>query len=590
MSVPGPVREPAGGVAGAGSRAIVGVAGSAALIAAITVAARLAGFGRVFAFSAAVGGGGCVGTAYGTANQLPNVLFEVVAGGALAGAVVPVLAGLLARGRAEDADQVASALLGWAVLVLTPLALLLALLARPLVDLLLRPGAGGECAGEAALGARMLVVFAPQVILYGVGIVLAGVLQSRRRFGWPAAAPLLSSLVVVGAYLQFAALADGRQQRAGWMPARGAELVLSAGTTLGVAALSLPLLWPVWRAGVRLRPTLRFPAGAATRVRSLAAAGLGALLAQQAAVVATLALASRVGGPGVINVVQFAQAVYLLPYAVLAVPLATAAFPRLSAQASQGDRGAFAATAAATTRLVTLVSLLGAALLVAAAPAVQSLFLGVDAVGGAAFDSLGAGLTALAPGLVGWSLVAQLSRVLYAAGSGRPAAAAAAAGWTVAVIASVLAVLGLVGLGSTGAQAAVIGLGVGSSTGMMLAGALLLRAVRRQAGPAGLSGVPGALVSGGLAALAGAGAGRLLSQRLPAGTGRLHAIVPALRDGAAVAVVTAVVFVAVLAVTDRRDLRAMLARARRRAGGGQAVGDAGRPGAGDTGTDERRAP
>ncbi len=42
----------------------------------------------------------------------------------------------------------------------------------------------------------MLRVFAPQLPLYGVGIVLTGVLQAHRRFAWPVLAPLLSSVVV----------------------------------------------------------------------------------------------------------------------------------------------------------------------------------------------------------------------------------------------------------------------------------------------------------------------------------------------------------------------------------------------------------
>ena len=56
----------------------------------------------------------------------------------------------------------------------------------------------------------MIRVFAPQVPLYGIGIVLAGVLQAHRRFLAAALAPLLSSLVVIGAYLLYGALARGR--------------------------------------------------------------------------------------------------------------------------------------------------------------------------------------------------------------------------------------------------------------------------------------------------------------------------------------------------------------------------------------------
>ncbi len=547
---------------------VAGVAGSAALIAVITVGARVTGFGRVFAFSAAVGGGGCIGTAYTTANQIPNVLFEVAAGGALAGAVVPVLAGLLAQGRREDADRVASALLGWAIAVLLPIAALLALAAGPLVGLLLNgPQTSTSCPGGVSLGAGMLVVFAPQVVLYGIGIVLSGVLQAHRRFAWPALVPLLSSLVMIASYLAFGALAGGRQSQPGWRPDTGTELVLTGGTTLGVVALSLPLLWPVRRTGTRLRLTLRFPSGTATRIRSLAAAGVGALLAQQAAVVATLALANRVGGSGAINVLQFAQAVYLLPYAVLAVPLATAAFPRLSEQFSRGDLNAFAGVAASTARLVVLVSCFGAGLLIAAAPAVQALFLGVDAVGGGPFRSLGAGLAALAPGLVGWSLVAHFSRVLYAAGRGRPAALATASGWAVAVLASVGSVLGLSAAGWPGDRAAVVGLGVGNTAGMLVAGVLLVRAVRRVAGPPAVRAVPAALGVGVASSVVATVAGRLATDRLLPSGGRTAAVLPALGAGAVAALVALLVFTAVLALLDRRDLVALLARVRVRRSG-----------------------
>ena len=120
-----------------------------------------------------------------------------------------------------------------------------------------------------------------------------------------------------------------------------------------------------------------------------------------------LAVTTRIGGVGAINVYQqYGQAVYLLPYAVLAVPVATAAFPRLARQAADGDRAAFARTSAVATRGLLVASVLGAGMLVAAAPAAQRLFTGLDAVGGPALASLADGVTALAVGLPGWALVA----------------------------------------------------------------------------------------------------------------------------------------------------------------------------------------
>src|SRR5665811_86333 len=169
---------------------------------------------------------------------------------------------------------------------------------------------------------------------YGVGIVLAGVLQAHRRFLAAALAPLLSSVVVIATYLLYGALAQGLGNDLARLPG-AASTVLAAGTTLGVVALSLPLLVPVHRAGIRLRPTWTFPVGVAGRARALAGAGLLALVAQQIAVLVTLWVSQHRGGTGTLNVYTYVQAVYLLPYAVLAVPIATAAFPALATGMNQ---------------------------------------------------------------------------------------------------------------------------------------------------------------------------------------------------------------------------------------------------------------
>jgi putative peptidoglycan lipid II flippase len=547
-----------------GARVGAGLAGSAALVAGLTLAARLTGFARVFAFSASVGAG-CTGTAYAAANQLPNVLFEVVAGGALAGAVIPAVAAALARGGSREADDVSSVLLTWTVLVLLPVALLLALLAGPLTGLLLggatgpagpAGSSGAGCPGGAALAARMLVVFAPQVVLYGIGIVLTGVLQAHHRFAGPALAPLLSSLVVIAAYIGYGALAGPGHREATFVPGPAAELVLAGGTTAGVLALSLPLLAPARRAGVRLRPTLRFPHGAAAPVRVLALAGVTTLLAQQAAVVAVLALATRVGGTGALNAYQYAQAVYLLPYAVLAVPVATAAFPRLARQAADADAAGFAGTTARTTRAVLAASALGAAALAATAPAVQRLFERLDAVGGPALAGLAGTVTALAPGLLGWALVAHLGRALNALHRGRAAAAATVAGWLAVVVASLL----LVALLGGGPAATVLGLAAGNSVGMSVAGVLLLVAVRGAAGGEAVRGVPGTLGRAGATIVAAGVAGRLASDGVLRG---VAGVPGSLLSGLAGGSVVLVVAGALLVGAERETLEPVLSRLRR---------------------------
>lgn len=301
---PEPLQGPGDGSAQTAGKAVAagvvgGLAGAAALIGIITLAARIVGFGRWLVYANAVSSL-CVGNAYSAANQVPNVLYEVVAGGALTGAVVPLLAGPLSRaglgdpsassGRSGEVDHIVSALLTWMAIVLVPAALVLMALAGPIADALVNDS---TCPGGTALAARFLRVFAPQVVLYGFGVVLSGVLTAKHRFLGPALGPLVSSVTVIASYVTFAlVVGPGRQVRndPAHLPAAG-EAVLAWGTTVGVAVMTLPLLVPVLRGGVRLRPRLAFPAGVARRARSLAGAGIAALLAQQATVVAVLLLA-----------------------------------------------------------------------------------------------------------------------------------------------------------------------------------------------------------------------------------------------------------------------------------------------------------
>ena len=444
--------------------------GAAAGIAAVTVASRVVGFGRIAVLSRTLGTS-CLGDTYSAANALPNVVFEVVAGGALASLVVPVLAGAVAAGDRQTASRTASALLTWTVLILTPLTVL-GLLAAPT---LLRAVTGTQpsCGRPMlAVGTRMLVVFLPQIVLYGIGIVLAGVLQAHRRFLAPALAPLLSSLVVIAAYLLYAG--QGRPPLTALN--RPQELTLSVGTTLGVAVLSLGLLVPLRHCELTLRPSLSFPPGVAARVRRLALAGVAGLAAQQLALVVALRLAAH-GPEGSVVVFQVATALFLLPWAVLAVPVATSAFPSLAASAQAGREGDYARTAAHALVAV-LVGTLGAVavLIAVAGPAARVLVAGAPGAG--SVSALTRSTVAFAPGLVGYGVLALVGRALYARGDGRTPAVATVAGWLTVAVADVVLVA------AAPARDRVVALGLGNSIGMTVAGGLLLFGLHRVGAPA----------------------------------------------------------------------------------------------------------
>lgn len=496
------------------------LASAALLVTVVTLASRMVGFGRWLAQGAWLGSDG-VGTVFNSANQLPNLLFEVAAGGALAGAVVPLLAGPLARaaftadGTAaskEQASRIASALLGWTLVVLVPLAGLTALLARPVISL-----TGLDDPVQVDVATAFLRVFAVQVPLYGLAVVLGGILQAHKRFFWPAFAPLISSLVVIGVYGVFYLLADGDQRDVAALSSQ-ALVWLAWGTTVGVLFLALPLVVPVWRTGLRLRPTLRFPSGEGPRAARLAFAGVGALVAQQLSVFLTLRAANAAGGDGTLSVYLYAQQVYLLPYAVLAFPIATSAFPHFAEHASAGRLGELRDLVARTTRSLLLVTALGMAALVAAAPFVEQVF---DLIVRGDAPGLAAGLVTMAPGLIGFALILHLSRALYAVDHGRAAVTATASGWGVAAVGAALvpvlfatrtresdcfeASSACVDLAlRTDVMAA---LGAVGTAGMVVAGLGLLLAVRRHLGPSALGGVWRALLVLLVAAAVGGAAG-----------------------------------------------------------------------------------
>jgi putative peptidoglycan lipid II flippase len=524
-----------------------GIARAAVLIACVTVAARLAGFARVVVFARIVGPS-CLGDTYFTANTVPNIVFDIVAGGALSSLVVPVLAGPAAAGDRTLVGRTTSALLTWAATILVPMTLLGLFLTHPLIRLLVGNGHPGCSADqEVAVGARMLAVFMPQVLLYGVAVILIGVLQAHRRFLPGAIGPLISSLVVIAAYVTFGAVALHRETDLSTLT-RGHELILSVGTTLGVAALLVTLLIPSARTGIRLRPTYRFPPGVATTIRAMAVSGALVVGSQDIATAVVLRLANAYGSDGTVVLYNLAWTVFTVPWAVAAVPIATSAFPGLTAAWQRGDRESYSATTARTARATLVVVAATAAVMGAAAgPMARVVVLG--APGGVAPTVLARGLATFAPGLVGYAFVALLSRALYAQNNARTPATAVVAGWMVAIGADIALVAALP------ASWTVAAFGIGTTIGVSVSGAWLLVAVHRSAGPGALSGLPHSAAAALAGGLGGAGAGTLLARAAP-----VTGVAGDLAIMAAVAAVALIVHAAVVALIDRSTLRLLLNR------------------------------
>ncbi len=528
-------------------RRAAGIARGAALIAGLTLLSRMFGLGRVLVFSQTVGAS-CLGTAYVTANQVPSLVYELVLGGALTSAMIPVLARPAERSAADPAEkarvgQISSALLTWSVVILVPLTLVVEVLAGPIASLLNPVNSHAHCVRADVVNAtgHMLQVFAPQVLLYGLSVVLYGLLQAHRRFTGPALGPAVASLVVIAACLAFVPLGRGRPLSA--MPL-SAELVLAAGSTLGIAALVAVGAVPTWRLHLRLRPTLRFPPGVARRAGGLALVGVIELIVIDLSSVITITLANGRGPTGAIVIYNYAWQVFSSVSSVLATSVVVSAFPVLAAR----DGPTFDRTCAGSTRAVMLLSWLGTAVIAAIAiPAAHVLARQPDQR-----PELIEAFVLFAPGIAGVAVIANMSRVMFALGRLKVAAAALAGSSLLVIVADVV----LAELAP--ARLVVAALALGYTIGQTVVVVPVVMATRRICGRAALQGVGRATAAGLAAGAVSAAVGVSICLAAPAAGKLLAAGTAVVAAGCAV-----IAFGAVAFVLDRGDTKPVLAWLRR---------------------------
>jgi putative peptidoglycan lipid II flippase len=316
------------------------VARNTAVMAAGTVLSRVTGFGRLMALAYAFNFTRLT-DAYVLANNTPNIVYELVLGGILSATLIPVFVDLLATRDEDEAWEGISSVVSAAAVVLVALAVLFALAAPWVIGLYTVGRDDPTVADQRAIATFLLVLFAPQVFLYGVISIGTALGNTRRRFAAPMFAPIVNNLVVIGVLVAVPRVA-GSLATASIRHDTGALLLLGLGTTAGVAAHAAVQVLSLRGAGIRLRPRwdLRHPAVA--RVVRLSGWTFGFAAANQVALYVVLVLANR-GDAGDVTTYQAGQVFFLLPHGVFTVSIMTALLPDLAQRWSQGDVAAFRA-------------------------------------------------------------------------------------------------------------------------------------------------------------------------------------------------------------------------------------------------------
>jgi putative peptidoglycan lipid II flippase len=385
---------------------------SAAVMTVGTTLSRLTGFLRLAAMTATLGVTvSALGSVYTVANLTPNIIYELILGGILTSVFVPVFAARIETHGEGDAREVADRVISLVAVILVVVAALGALFAEQIIRLYYVSSDAGDREAQIELGVFFLRWFMPQIVFYGVGAVMIGLLQAHRRFAAPMFAPILNNLVVIGTFLAYAA-ARGTSAPDVEGITDLEKTILGAGTTLGVIVMTVAL-WPSLRGiGYRIRLRLAWRHEVVRRLIRLAGWVALYVAANQLAYVVVIILNNRFdAGP---QIYTTAFIVFQLPHAIFAVSIFTALLPGMSERWATGNPEGvrtFLSRGLRDTAVVTIPAAFG--LFVLAEPIARLLFEHGEAVEADAV-AIAETLQGFATGLLFFSSFQLLTRTFYA--------------------------------------------------------------------------------------------------------------------------------------------------------------------------------
>lgn len=378
-----------------------------------TVVSRILGFVSAIILARTLGIVGSGADTFALANQLPNNVYAIIAGGVLSAVLVPhiVKAGLDRDGGQTFINKIVT--LGF--LIFLAVSILATLLAPALVALYAQQG-GGDARGFSPEEMALAIAFAywclPQILFYALYSLLSEVLNARKVFGPFTWAPALNNIVGMTGLVIFSVLFPSADTSNALEWTEPMVVVLAGSATAGVAAQALILLAFWRRAGLGFRPDFQWRGVGLARTGKAASWMFGMILVAQIAGVVQANVASLAAGsdaPG-LAVLRFSWLIFMLPHSVVAVSLATAYFTRMSTHARDGDLSSVRADFHDSVSRIGLFMVISAVgLLVIALPFARQFSTSPDAV-----DAMAGVIMIYVLGLVPFSALFVVQRVFYA--------------------------------------------------------------------------------------------------------------------------------------------------------------------------------
>ncbi len=336
--------------------------------------------------------------AFNAANRVAETLFLLVAGGALSSAFIPTFTSLIMHRDREEAWKLASAVANLVLAILVLAGGLAAIFAPQIVRYVLAPGFAADPTKE-ALTVDLMRLQLPSAVLFGLGGLIVGILNTHQIFLVPALTPAMYQLGMIFGVLV--------------LSPRMGIYGLGWGVVIGAVLYLLLQLPSLFRLGGEYFPTLGLRSAAVREVAYLMGPRLLGVAVVQLNFWVNTRLASRMAEGSVTGLV-LAFSLMLMPQAAIAQSIAIAAMPTLSAQFAMGKLNEMRSSLAASLRGALLLSIpasLGLVLL--REPVIRLLYQRGE------FDARSTELVAwallwFAAGLVGHAVVEILSRAFYA--------------------------------------------------------------------------------------------------------------------------------------------------------------------------------
>ena len=370
---------------------------ASAIVAAGFFASKILGLVREIVIARTFGTSGDLDALF-AATTFSDLLFSVIAGGAIASIFIPVFSGYLV---ADDAArrkcwQFASAAVNDIFLVVAIFSFVGAIFAAPIVENFLAPGFPPE---RQALAANLLRLVLISTTIFGVSGMVTAILHAHNHFVLPALAPSLYNVGIIAGAL--------------WLAPHFGIFGLAYGIVIG-SALHLIIQIPgLLRYGAKYFPTLGLRQSGLHQLLGLLGPRVVTMLVVRVTWIVMTNFASRLG-EGSVSAITYAYSIWQFPESLIGTAIALAAFPRLASHAVQSQSTELRTTYRSALSLILILSIPAAVVLILFPRPIVMLLLQRGAFGSASTELVATVLQFFALSVVGESMLELTSRIFYA--------------------------------------------------------------------------------------------------------------------------------------------------------------------------------